>query len=76
MSDTVVQTLGFPLTQDQLDDIDCPTVKCPHNDCVLIIRTNCHPNAPIFLKYRKRKGTLELVCAECGKTAAFIQVAE
>lgn len=60
-----------PLTRIQLDLVRCEN-GC--NDHPIDLASKCHPDAPTYNFYDKKKGVLILHCAQCEKIVFSVQV--
>jgi hypothetical protein len=68
--------VSLALTQHELDDAKCASPRCDHADCAeLYLHSGCHTAKPTWARYAKSRGVLVIVCAECKRVVAEIQVA-
>lgn len=65
-----------PLTQADLDRLDCGEPDCEHDHSEVIIMQACHPDSGLDVCYSKLTGQAKITCRRCGGVAASLAVAE
>jgi hypothetical protein len=51
-----------PSTREDIEADSCGDPNCP---CILLLQAYCHPDAPMWVHYDKRTGTLRMTCSVC-----------
>lgn len=62
------------LTQADLNQLTCNTPGCTAHHA-FVLGGGCHPEAPVFVIYSQRDGTLEIECAVCNKRVLTMLIA-
>lgn len=57
--------MPLPLTQHELDELDCVHPKCKQVHDQLELGAACHPASPVLVVYHIDRGVLMIYCAEC-----------
>jgi hypothetical protein len=69
--------MAEPLTREDLDPLQCQHPDCNHKDHRYVYLAGmCHRQAPLYARYDRVHGILEMICARCSKLVLRIQVAE
>jgi hypothetical protein len=64
------------LTCEILDGYECQNPECDHTgNCLITVRSLCHPDKPFWPSYNKEDGVLTLNCSECRKPIAHFAIA-
>jgi hypothetical protein len=62
------------VNREFLDDSICSEENCTHDHSRLYLSGDCHPGYPVFIRYVKQTGQLEITCARCDADIVFIQM--
>lgn len=63
------------LKRAELDRAGCSDPDCAHDHSVLYLRSRCHTNAPVEVRYEKQSAEIVVTCKFCKREVARIEVA-
>lgn len=61
--------------REDFEAIACGKADCTHADELIVLRSNCHPDAPVTVKYSFALQAVAVACAVCGMGIIDVAVA-
>jgi len=62
------------VNKDYLDHTCCSNDNCTNDHSEMYLSGDCHMRAPLYIKYVKKTGQLEITCSICNAQVVNIQL--